>query len=501
MKTKQRNSKNIKQILLALLFLFAIAAAGSCGGGGGGDGGGGGTSGGGGTPNISVSPASLNSGTVSVGFSSNPQTATINNTGAADLGITSIGISGADANQFSQTNNCPASLTAGSSCNVQVTFTPTSAGAKNANLTIVSNDADTPTTNVGLSGTGITGDISVSPTSLDFGSVSVGASSPPQTATISNIGTGNLFINFVMSGTYGSQFSYTTTCAATLSSGASCNVEVTFSPTLAGGPMGASLGVNSTDPDTPLIYINLSGTGSSNPVPNISVSTTFIGFGNYYEGTSSLPQTATILNTGTASLVIGTITLTGTDVSQFSKQNDVCSAQTLAPSASCTLQVVFSPTSAGAKSASLAIPSNDLDTPTVNVGLAGTGVAAPNISATCYQDDGTGNLVQVSCNPVPMTTCLPFDGATVTITNAGTADLNITSLTITGTGASYFSIVSDACTGAPVTANSSCDVTVSFFAATAGTRVASFAIVSNDPDTPTLNVGLRGVYVNPNLCP
>jgi hypothetical protein len=93
-------------------------------------------------------------------------------------------------------------------------------------------------------------------------------------------------------------------------------------------------------------------------------------------GSSSSAQTVTVTNDGCSSLTIGSITLGGTNAGEFAIQNDNVSGQTLAPGASATVQVVFSPTSAGAKTATLSIPSNDPDEATVNVALSGTGTQA-----------------------------------------------------------------------------------------------------------------------------
>ena len=121
------------------------------------------------------------------------------------------------------------------------------------------------------------------------------------------------------------------------------------------------------------------------PLPDISVSPTSYNFGNVQVGSSSAAQTFTVSNTGTANLVIGTIILTGTNANQFSKLNDNCSGQTLAPSGSCTVQVKFSPTSLGSKSATLSIPSNDPDENPLNVSLSGTAIApAVTCSFTAY---------------------------------------------------------------------------------------------------------------------
>jgi hypothetical protein len=82
----------------------------------------------------------------------------------------------------------------------------------------------------------------------------------------------------------------------------------------------------------------------------------------------------TVRNDGEADLVINEIGLTGNDAATFQIQNDLCSGQTLAPSKTSTLEVVFSPTAIGQKKADLSIGSNDEDTPTLTVALLGEGL-------------------------------------------------------------------------------------------------------------------------------
>ncbi|MFC2059405.1 SBBP repeat-containing protein, partial [Chloroflexota bacterium] len=113
-------------------------------------------------------------------------------------------------------------------------------------------------------------------------------------------------------------------------------------------------------------------------LPNISVSPTSHDFGHLAIGGSSAPQTFTISNLGTADLEIGTVSVTGTDDSEFSIQNDNCSGQTVAPLGSCTVDVVFSPSAPGAKSANLTITSDDPYTPSLDISLSGTGNSPPS---------------------------------------------------------------------------------------------------------------------------
>ncbi len=109
-------------------------------------------------PLISISPASKNFGNVNGGTSSS-QVFTITNTGTATLTISSTFLSDGDSAMFSVTpGTCPSvtpMISAGQSCTISVTFTPTSAGPKTTTLVITSNAYNSPTLDVGLSGTGV----------------------------------------------------------------------------------------------------------------------------------------------------------------------------------------------------------------------------------------------------------------------------------------------------------------------------------------------------------
>jgi uncharacterized membrane protein len=103
-------------------------------------------------PIASLTPATL-SFTSTSGTTTASQTATLSNTGNAALTISGITITGANPTDFSQTNTCGSSLAAGSSCNINITFTPASVASFSATLTVADNAAGSPHT-VTLSGTG-----------------------------------------------------------------------------------------------------------------------------------------------------------------------------------------------------------------------------------------------------------------------------------------------------------------------------------------------------------
>jgi len=146
--------------------------------------------------------------------------------------------------------------------------------------------------------------------------------------------------------------------------------------------------------------------------PDISSTPPSRNFGNVNVGTSSTPRTFTINNNGTAKLVIGTITLTGTNASEYSITEDNCSSQTIKPFSNCTVKAMFSPSSIGTKSAYLSIPSNDPDRATLNVSLSGKGVVQYTLTVS---KTGTGDGT-VKSSPLGIncgTTCsAPFTSGT-----------------------------------------------------------------------------------------
>jgi len=109
---------------------------------------------------VVLTPSSLSFSSTVLGTSSAAQTVTLSNSGNAALSISSIQITG----DYAQTNNCPASLSAGSTCAINVTFNPTGAGTRNGMVTINDSVAGSPQT-VGLTGAGSDFGLTSSPSS------------------------------------------------------------------------------------------------------------------------------------------------------------------------------------------------------------------------------------------------------------------------------------------------------------------------------------------------
>jgi hypothetical protein len=162
------------------------------------------------------------------------------------------------------------------------------------------------------------------------------------------------------------------------------------------------------------------------PKPQISVSPVYLDFGNIKLGSAST-QTITISSTGNAELVIGMIALSRTNQGGFSIQNDTCSGRTIASSGNCTLDILFSPASLGAKSASLFIPSNATEMPTHYLPLSGTGITNLSIS---INPTGSGRVTGTGIDcPGDCTESFTTEGAAIQLTAAPTEGYQFTNWT------------------------------------------------------------------------
>jgi hypothetical protein len=185
-------------------------------------------------PEASLSPSTLTFGSQIVGGSSGAQSLTLANTGSAALAISAISLTGPAAGDFSFQNACGAALNPGANCGLSVTFTPTASGTRTATLAIATNAATSPQS-VMLTGTGTAPQASVSPSSLSFANQVVGVSSGALGLTVTNTGTAALTLNGVaVTGANSKDFSLQNNCGNSLNPGASCGMNLTFTPISAG---------------------------------------------------------------------------------------------------------------------------------------------------------------------------------------------------------------------------------------------------------------------------
>ena len=193
---------------------------------------------------------------------------TLSNSGTSTLTISSIGISGATV--FSQANNCPPTLAAGSSCSINVTFLSVKNGAYSGSVVVTDDSGAVSGSQQSVSITGSSGSSTAnfSPASLTFGTTTVGMSSTAAAVTISN--SGNMSLN-IGSVAISGDFSQSNNCASSVAPGASCVVNVVFTPAAAGSRTGA-LTLTSDAQNGTVQAVSLSGTGFvPAPVPTVDV--------------------------------------------------------------------------------------------------------------------------------------------------------------------------------------------------------------------------------------
>jgi hypothetical protein len=307
-----------------------------------------------------LSPPSIGFGQQTVGTRSQPQTATLVNADALPLPVTDIKISGTNAQQFSQTNNCPASIPVGGSCQIQVTFAPKSQGNKSASLSVTYTGPGSPQS-VALTGTGVgTTSVSLTPSKLAFANRMVNTTSAPQTATLTNTGSEPVTISSISTAL---PFSQTNNCPSMLPVGQNCQIQVTFEPTTIGLANG-TLSVTDNAPNSPQT-VALSGVGTK-----ITLSPIGVNFGNQKVGTSSNPVPIALSNQGTVTLNISQIAIGGTNPGDFSQTNNCGSS--LGPGDQCTIEVTFTPTQKGARAAKLQV-NDDVEPTPQEAALGGTG--------------------------------------------------------------------------------------------------------------------------------
>jgi len=163
----------------------------------------------------------------------------LTNTGTVAVSLTSVALGGTNANQFVLRNACGSSIAVGVTCDLGVSFKPTSTGNKTASLTITGGNG-AATTTVALTGTGISYVFTRTPTSISFARTTVGTTSTATTVTVRNTSTGGLVLplttdSVALAGANPTQYTLVTnTCIAPLAANATCTFSVAFKPTSTG---------------------------------------------------------------------------------------------------------------------------------------------------------------------------------------------------------------------------------------------------------------------------
>jgi hypothetical protein len=178
------------------------------------------------------------------------------------LNIASIAVTGTNAGDFTlaPASSCGATVAVHDTCTINVTFTPSAAGARSAAVTLTDDALDSPES-ITLSGQGLlqaTADLSA--TTLTYSGLGVGSTSASQMVTLTNNGNAPLSITGIVTGGANSgDFAVSNTCTSPIVAGAHCSISATFTPT-ASGARTATVTISDDAASSPQV-ITLQGTG------------------------------------------------------------------------------------------------------------------------------------------------------------------------------------------------------------------------------------------------
>jgi hypothetical protein len=413
---------------------------------------------------VTFSPTSLSWGAVSVGQTSAAKTITLTNTQSSALTISGI-VFPTGSDFYQSASNCPlapATVAAGGTCTISIAFRPLATGTRTATMSVLDDAPSSPQT-FSLTGTGGTGPVIFSPTSLGFPSTNTGSTSAIQTATLTN--TQSTAVTFASIAATG-MFKQTNDCPSSLPANSSCTISVSFAPTSTGSKTGyvnANLG-------STLLQLYLSGTATAAGSGSVTFSPTSLSFPSTTIGATSAAQTATLTNGQAGPLTISSLTVAG-DFAQTATTCPVAPA-TLAASGSCTISLNFQPQAAGTRSGSLTVSDNASGSPQV-LSLTGTGASS----------SGSVTLTPASLT-FPSTTVGSTSAAqTATLSNTLATSVSVTSIT----ASTQFAQTNNCPSSLP--ANGTCTISVTFKPTSTGTQTGSLnASLSSGP----LQVSLSG---------
>jgi hypothetical protein len=423
-------------------------------------------------------------GPATIGANQNPvATFTLTNSGGVMSGVPNFTVTGANMGDFAvDGSGCTATLAAPGSCQFKVTFTPSVAMAETATVGIDA-PATMPATLV-LNGTGNTPPaLQANPDHHNFGNVLQGATSSDETFTITNTGTAmSGALNVSIGGSNGSLFGIgNQTCAGTqLAGGASCTIAVHFAPDSS----------TSGDVQAPLVFSAMPGgtgtamlTGTVATQANLAIGPGSFDFGVVAQGTQTSPTTFTVTNNGTQSSGSPTVTVGGSNPSDFVVVSDNCTGNPVAGnSGTCTVSVAFKPSTQAPESATITVAASPGGALTAN--LSGQGATQALLQVT-PSPGGFGDQVQNTQS----------NTKTFTVTNNGGVTSGTVVVSMGGTNGGDFKIITNNCNNQTLPANGSkvCTVLVAFKPANLGMESATLSATAAPGGTTTSTLTGNGV--------
>jgi hypothetical protein len=235
------------------------------------------------------------------------------------------------------------------------------------------------------------------------------------------------------------------------------------------------------------VFLGLLAPGAVAQGTSVTLSPTSLSFALEVVGTTSATQSVTLTNTGTATLNITSIAASN---SNFSTPSNTCGSS-VAAGTSCTISVDFTPQIAGARSATLSVEDDGIDSPqTVSLSGQATDLSLASSSVNFgSQTVGTTSAPQ-----------------NVTVTNVASTSVSITGISISGNDPADFA-QTNTC-GSSLAGGANCTISVTFTPSTTGSLSAR-VIIANNGGFSSLAIALKGngtsstitVVVHPNVSP
>ena len=307
---------------------------------------------------IVLDPITLIFTSTNVGAASAAQDITISNTGGSSATLQSPVVTG----DFTlSANTCTSSLASNVGCTVGIEFQPTASGTRTGTLSITDSVG---TQTASLTGVGILpATDTLTPLTLTFAAQQLNTASATQQLTLTNAGDAALLL--IAAQITNGDFTVVNSCGNSLAGHSTCSLLVAYVPK----SVGAGTGVLTVSDQFRSQTVALSGTGVAPPGVSLSPYST-IAFAPTGVGMTTAPQTVTLTNNGGLPLTINNISVTG-DFAIVAGSN-TCGS-TLAVNAACTLQLVFAPNGAAARTGTFTVTDNAASSPQ-SLQLTGTGV-------------------------------------------------------------------------------------------------------------------------------
>ena len=310
---------------------------------------------------------------------------------------------------------------------------------------------------------------------------------------LKNTGAGDLFDILITSdGPNANQFTFTQPTANDIAGGGSATFDVTFNPTIS-GPVTATLRIASNDPDENPFDIKLVGNSLvpdiavENPIATDLVDASSVIDYQIVGAQSSAVKTFTVRNKGLANLNIASITSSGANAANFVVTGPLVSV--VAPGASTTFALTFTPGGPGPRSADINIVSDDPDAESsFLIKVKGSGSTSPEIAvsqpfASDFLDGGTISFGKVKKGL--------FLSKKFVIRNIGTAPL--TNLAISVAGSKMFKVTK--LTATTLAPGATTEFKITFKPSSLGLKAAKILITSNDLDESQFDMNLTGTGV------